>query len=237
VERKKFPTGFDHSLWLFFKASFGGGLLLSQKHRHPRLCGIQKADSVTWNTHELMGTTLHCSTFHTKHEGLLSECDELPAGSLLKEENFYVTSQKSIHCGNHNNAFKLWLQWRSRGDLGFENRVDRLMELTAYHVKRLKERNDRFHLLTEPELVNVCFWYVPKRLRDAPHDDDKAKQLSELCPCIKALMMKAGSVMVNVVNDDDKSMNFFRSIISNEGTTEHDIDFLLDEIDRLGEDL
>jgi glutamate decarboxylase len=187
-----------------------------------------------------MGTTLQCATFHTRHEGLLAECNKIPADYLFMEDKFYDTQydtgKKAIQCGRRNDVFKLWLQWRSRGDLGFESRMDRLMELSAYHVKQLKERSDRFHLLMEPEFVNICFWYIPKRLRGVLHDSCKMEEMGELCPRIKSRMMKAGSVMVGYTRDG-KLPNFFRSIISQEGTTEKDIDFLLDEIDRLGQDL
>ena len=43
--------------------------------------------------------------------------------------------------------------------------MDRLMSLTRYQIIRMKEM-DEFHLLSDnPQCVNVCFWYVPKRLR------------------------------------------------------------------------
>ena len=43
--------------------------------------------------------------------------------------------------------------------------MDPLMSLTRYQIIRMKEM-DEFHLLSDdPQCVNVCFWYVPKRLR------------------------------------------------------------------------
>jgi len=49
---------------------------------------------------------------------------------------------------------------------GFEKQIDRLMELTAYQVAKMKECPEKFYLLLEePECTNVCFWYVPERLR------------------------------------------------------------------------
>ena len=49
--------------------------------------------------------------------------------------------------------------------------MDRLMGLARYQVTRMKDLSDKFHLLNEePECVNVCFWYIPKRLRDRPID-------------------------------------------------------------------
>ena len=49
-------------------------------------------------------------------------------------------------------------------------------------------------------------------------------------------MMKAGSMMISYQPLGDLP-NFFRSIISNQAQTEKDIDFMLDELDRLGHDL
>lgn len=49
-------------------------------------------------------------------------------------------------------------------------------------------------------------------------------------------MMLAGTLMVSYQPLGDLP-NFFRSIISNPATREEDIDFMLDEMDRLGHDL
>lgn len=53
-----------------------------------------------------------------------------------------------------------------KGMLGFEKQINRLMDLTAYQVMKMKEMGDKFYLLNEePECTNVIFWYVPNRLR------------------------------------------------------------------------
>ena len=39
--------------------------------------------------------------------------------------------------------------------------VTRLMELTQYQLRRMRELGPRFHLLHpggDPEMVNICFW-------------------------------------------------------------------------------
>lgn len=48
--------------------------------------------------------------------------------------------------------------------------------------------------------------------------------------------MKAGSMMVGYQPDGDL-VNFFRMIISNLDIVKSDMDFVVDEIDRLGKDL
>ena len=92
-------------------------------------------------------------------------CNEMSAEYLFMTDKLYDikydTGDKVIQCGRHNDIFKLWLQWRSKGDSGFEALMDRLMDLTHYEVKRIKEQSDKFYLIMEPECVNVSFWYIP----------------------------------------------------------------------------
>ena len=49
-------------------------------------------------------------------------------------------------------------------------------------------------------------------------------------------MMSTGTLMVGY-QPQGKLPNFFRCIISNQAVTEMDIDFLVEEMDRLGQDL
>lgn len=49
-------------------------------------------------------------------------------------------------------------------------------------------------------------------------------------------MMQSGTLMVGY-QPDDRRPNFFRSIISAAAVTEKDVEFMLNEIDRLGQDL
>ncbi|KAK9872513.1 hypothetical protein WA026_017978 [Henosepilachna vigintioctopunctata] len=122
------------------------------------------------------------------------------------------------------------------GDDGFEKHMDRLMELTEYMVKRIREQPDKFYLILEPELVNVCFWYIPTRLRKIAHSPAREQELGKMCPVLKARMMQSGTLMVGY-QPDDRRPNYFRNIISSAAVTEQDVDFLLSEMDRLGHDL
>lgn len=60
--------------------------------------------------------------------------------------------------------------------------------------------------------------------------------LQQVAPKIKALMMESGTTMVGYQPQGDK-VNFFRMVISNPAATRSDIDFLIEEIERLGNDL
>ena len=122
-----------------------------------------------------------------------------------------------IQCGRHNDIFKFWLAWRGKGTAGFELQMDRIMELASYQVRRMQELSDRFLLIQQtPEMVNVCFWYIPERLRETPHDEQRISELGKVTAELKTRMMYSGNLMVSYQPLDDKP-NFFRSIISNQG--------------------
>ena len=60
--------------------------------------------------------------------------------------------------------------------------------------------------------------------------------LFQVAPKIKARMMERGTTMVGYQPDKQRP-NFFRMIVSNNASTKEDMDFLVEEIDRLGRDL
>nr|XP_023837588.1 glutamate decarboxylase 1-like [Salvelinus alpinus] len=88
----------------------------------------------------------------------------------------------------------------------------------------------------QPQHTNVCFWYLPPGIRDMPDGQERRDRLHKVAPKIKALMMESGTTMVGYQPQGDK-VNFFRMVISNPAATRSDIDFLTDEIERLGHDL
>ncbi|KAM6456852.1 glutamate decarboxylase 1-like isoform 2-T2 [Liasis olivaceus] len=222
------------------QAAWGGGLLLSRKHSH-KLNGIERANSVTWNPHKLMGVPLQCSAFLVREKGLLHACNQLCADYLFQPDKaydtIYDTGDKTIQCGRHVDVFKLWLMWRAKGTGGFEILINKFLELAEYLYKELKTRNN-YELVfdAEPELSNVCFWYIPPSLRHIPKGPDREKRLHQIAPKIKARMIEEGTTMVSHQPLGD-NVNFFRMVFSNPATKKSDVDFILEEIERLGKDL
>ncbi|XP_040278170.1 cysteine sulfinic acid decarboxylase [Bufo bufo] len=228
-----------HSLWLHVDAAWGGSALLSSRHRH-LLKGIERADSVTWNPHKLLGVGLQCSAFLLRDTTqLLERCHAANATYLFQTDKFYNlqydTGDKSIQCGRRVDCLKLWLMWKALGSNGLERRVDRVLDHTRYLVEEMKKR-EGFRLIMEPEFVNLCFWYVPSSLRNKENSPDFWTRLGKVAPVIKERMMKKGSMMVGY-QPHGNIVNFFRQIVVNPEVTKEDLDFSLDEIERLAEDL
>uniref|UniRef100_A0A6Q2X5G1 Glutamate decarboxylase 1a n=1 Tax=Esox lucius TaxID=8010 RepID=A0A6Q2X5G1_ESOLU len=197
--------------------------------------------SVTWNPHKMMGAPLQCSAILVKKKGLLQECNQLCAEYLFQTDKHYDTSydtgDKTIQCGRHVDVFKLWLMWKAKGLEGFGSQVNKCLENAEYLFNKIKQRPD-FELVfnSKPEHSNVCFWYIPPSLRNMPPGPERNRRLHEVAPKIKAQMMENGMTMIGYQPLGDK-VNFFRCVISNPATQTEDVDFLLEEIARIGQDI
>uniref|UniRef100_A0A665VMJ8 Glutamate decarboxylase 1 n=3 Tax=Echeneis naucrates TaxID=173247 RepID=A0A665VMJ8_ECHNA len=229
-----------YNMWLHVDGAWGGGLLMSRKHRH-KLNGVERANSVTWNPHKMMGVPLQCSAILVRERGLLQGCNSMCAGYLFQPDKqydvTYDTGDKAIQCGRHVDIFKFWLMWKAKGTIGFEQHIDKCLDLSAHLYNKIKNR-EGFEMVVneEPQHTNVCFWYIPPSLRGLPDGEERRDRLHKVAPKIKALMMESGTTMVGYQPQGDK-VNFFRMVISNPAATRSDIDFLIEEIERLGHDL
>ena len=69
-----------------------------------------------------------------------------------------------------------------------------------------------------------------------PQGPERQAQQKRIAPEIKKLMTEHGTMMI-AYQPLKEQINFFRMINSNPGQTHEDMDFILDEIERLGKDL
>ncbi|NXW26103.1 CSAD decarboxylase, partial [Circaetus pectoralis] len=172
-------------------------------------------------------------------QGLLQRCHGAGATYLFQPDKFYDvtydTGDKTLQCGRRVDCLKLWLLWKAAGTEGLARRVERAFAFTRYLAEEVKRR-DGFQLVLEPEFINLCFWFVPPSLRGREGSPDYWPRLGKVAPAIKERMMRKGSMMVGY-QPHGARVNFFRQIVTNPAVTKDDLDFFLDEIERLGQDL
>ena len=79
--------------------------------------------------------------------------------------------------------------------------MDRMMQLTRYQVEKMKQEKDRFYLLDDdPQCVNVCFWYIPERLRKSEHTKQKEIELGVVrIPSLWMSFQRKSSVVYHVM--------------------------------------
>ncbi|KAI4806779.1 hypothetical protein KUCAC02_017578 [Chaenocephalus aceratus] len=229
-----------YSVWMHVDGAWGGSLLMSRRHRW-KLDGVERANSVTWNPHKMMSVPLQCSALLVREEGLMQSCNNMHAVYLFQQDKHYDlsydTGDKALQCGRHVDIFKLWLMWRAKGTIGFEAQIDKCLELSDYLYNKIKDREGYEMVFNgTPQHTNVCFWYLPPGIRYMEDKEERKKHLHKVAPVIKARMMEYGTTMVSYQPQGDK-VNFFRMVISNPAATLEDIDFLIEEIERLGQDL
>jgi len=227
-----------HNIWFHADGALGASVLISKKHRY--LCkGIERADSVTWNPHKLIGIPQQCATFLTKHTDVLLGAHSANAKYLFQQDKSYDpsldTGDKSLQCGRKVDALKYWMAWQAAGDNGIEEKIDRAMENARYLAERVKN-TEGFRLLMEPSSVNVGFWFIPESLRNQEETEEWWAKLYKVAPVIKKRMMDDGSMMVGY-QPCGKFGNFIRMVVINPELTRADMDYIVDTIARLGHDL
>ncbi|KAJ8664563.1 hypothetical protein QAD02_006225 [Eretmocerus hayati] len=226
-----------HKMWLHVDAAWGGGTLLSQKHRK-LLDGVELADSVTWNPHKLLAAPQQCSTLLIRHEDLLQSAHGSAATYLFQRDKFYDTrhdcGDKHVQCGRRADVLKFWMMWKAKGAQGLENHIDRLFRLAKYFVEAIRNRPG-WRLLLEPECTNVCFRYIPPSKRHL-EEDELSNVMHKLIPVVKSRMVKKGSMLMTYQPLRNEP-NFFRLVLQNSGLTETDMRFFIEEIERLSDDL
>jgi len=219
-----------HGLWFHVDAACGGSVLLSAKHRG-LMRGVERADSVAWNPHKMMGIPLTCSALLVRERGRLAATNAMGADYLFHQgsDARYDLGDLTLQCGRRVDALKLWLSWRAQGDEGHARRVERLFTL-AGTMRDLVEAREGFELLREPEGCNTCFHYLPVGLRGMEPGPARSRAVGEATVAIRERMRAAGRVLVNYATLD--GVPAFRHVANNHRTTPEDLGFLLDEIER-----
>ncbi|XP_050355163.1 glutamate decarboxylase 1 isoform X2 [Nymphalis io] len=201
-----------YGIWMHVDACWGGTLILSNKLRN-KLKGIERANSISWNPHKMMGVPLQCSAFLLRERGLLHEANAAAAQYLFQQDKFYDvrydTGDKSVQCGRKIDAFKLWMIWKARSDTGLSHLADRVMEIAEFCLGAVA-RKDGFRLVTASlQCPNVCFWYIPTFMRNGDEDDEWWDKMHKITPKIKELLTINSRLMV-AYSPLRHHKNFFR---------------------------
>ncbi|XP_013139758.1 PREDICTED: cysteine sulfinic acid decarboxylase [Papilio polytes] len=201
-----------HGIWMHVDACWGGSLILSRKYKH-RLKGIERANSISWNPHKMVGAPLQCSVFLIRERGLLHSANCASAQYLFQQDKFYDitydTGDKGVQCGRKIDAFKLWTLWKARGDEGLNLLADRTMEVAEFCIETVASKPG-FRLVSAPlQCPNVCFWYIPNFMRGKTEDDGWWELMHVITKKIKELLTISSRLMVAYM-PLRQHKNFFR---------------------------
>lgn len=237
----------------------GGSALFSYKYRD-LVKGIERTNSFAWNPHKSLGAPLQCALFITREKELLPQCNSLAVHYLFQQDKFYDvsydTGNKSVQCGRKIDAFKFWLMLKARGYGGFGRLLDHALDMSKLFLKKLQQRKGFRLVLNEYQYTNICFWYIPKKLRNCEENEQWKLKLYEVMMCketivlynnnkllqiapkVKELMIRKGSLMLGYSPLQHRNIgNFFRMVFTCFPVIdEPELEFILNEIERLGEE-
>jgi len=229
-----------HGVWFHVDAAWGGGVLVSNKHKH-LMKGVEKADSCLWNPHKMLGLPQQCSCINFRRPDMLAPAMSMGAKYLFHDHDvddslpqMYDTGDKTLQCGRRVDVLKLWLAWRVYGDQGYERRINLAFDNAKYFADLIRSRPGRFALRSEPQSVNVCFWYIPPSIRDLEPGQERDQRLHQSTKKIRDVLLREGNVLVNIFSEFPA---FWRMVVNNSNVEHRDLEFVLGEIERIGEDL
>ena len=189
-------------LWLHVDGAWGGSTLLSKKHRN-LLKGVELADSMTWDTHKMLGTGLISSFFLTQHNHALRASNDTGNADYIFHESDtsdWDSGPSSLQCGRRIDAFKVWLMWKALGDSGLEDLVDTLFT-KAQAAREMITKHSELELIYEGKMLNICFRFKTAQDPDA------------LVIKVRKKLLEEGNHFVNY--STRRGVTFFRMIVAN----------------------
>ncbi|CAI8174624.1 MAG: L-2,4-diaminobutyrate decarboxylase [Methanobacteriota archaeon] len=166
----------EHGIWHHVDAAWGGPVIFSSRYRN-MLDGIERADSVTFDAHKMLGASMVCSMFLIRDEQILeNSMAHTKKGDYLFDDP--VSSQSlgriSPQCGRRADALKLWLTWLDIGSEGFGLRVDHCMDVAEY-IANLAQSLDEVELISH-QFTNVCIRFTPKEDETPEEGDSRVRK-------------------------------------------------------------
>lgn len=180
-----------HDLWMHVDASWGGGAVFSEKHRH-KLAGIERARSITTNPHKMLGVPVTCSFLLASDMRVFWRANRFEAGYLFHatpnddetEEVSWDLADATLQCGRKGDSLKLALSWIYNGREGLGRYVEKGFDSAEYLAHLVQEHPDLVLVSTfPPPCLQVCFYHLPDKSGDVEKFavEDVTRHTNEIC--------------------------------------------------------
>jgi glutamate/tyrosine decarboxylase-like PLP-dependent enzyme len=215
----------EENIWLHVDAAWGGTCLFSAKYRL-LMDGVELADSVCWDAHKMMGVPLICSAFLVKRPEILRRiCSHSESAHYIFHNEYEDVDlgRTSLQCGRRNDALKLFLAWREKGDAGWARQVEEYVDLAGF-LEQLVVDNSNLELMSSRQWSNVCLRYTALEI---DHDIVNIE--------LRDRMMRNGNFMISRSQIGNNII--LRPVVSNPNVTKESLILLVNEIVSVGNDI
>jgi len=206
----------EFDCWFHIDGAWGGALAFSESERH-FLKGSSHADSLSWDGHKMLGVPLMCGVLFVRDTGTFDNVCNLGNTSYI----FHDGAERqdlgpySLQCGRRVDMFKMWLEYVFYGEKGFEQRIDKFMQLASVAEERVATE-PTLELQSHRWINNICFRSIPKKGIDIDVFNKR----------IREQLYHSGDSLVNIAYlGKDLTV---RLIITNKDVTEADIQQFFD---------
>lgn len=219
----------DEGIWLHVDGCIGALFSIAPKNRH-LVAGIERADSLALDLHKglhapfdvgctlLRDRRLHRTTFAETAEYLQVTTRGLAAAEFLHD--YGVETTRSFR------ALKIWMMLRHHGAETFGRILDRTIA-QARHLTDLITAEPELELMAATATTIVCFRHAPS------HMDEVGLRAHNT-----EIMLRVQESGVAVITDTTlRGRHCLRVAICNHRTRNEDLDLLVREIVRIGNEL
>ncbi len=213
-----------HNMWLHADGAYGSGVILSEKYRDA-VKDFCLCDSITVDFHKMFLLNISSSAVLVK-DGKNFEALTIHADYLNREEDeedgYTNLVDKSLQTTRRFDALKVWMSFLARGKDGWNQIITKVMDNARYFYS-VVSANNKFHVVTEPEISSVVFRLVDES-RTPEENDETNKKVR------RTLLHKYGIVVGQTVSDHRVCLKF---TLLNPDVTHQKLDQLVKTIESL----
>jgi len=215
----------EAGLWLHVDGAYGAAGILDP-NCEALFAGIDRADSVALDPHKWLSVPVECGCVLVRDGSLLRDAFSLVPPYVRTEPgkgigNLPWFAEYGFQQTRGFRALKLWVTLAHAGTLGLKEQIGRQIALARYLEQKI-EAAPEFELRSRGKLSIVCFRYLPPELAG------NEEALDALNKRVMERMQADGTAFVT--NTTLAGRFVLRACILHYGTTEHDIDRMLQAV-------
>ena len=212
-----------YNLWFHIDGAYGASSLISPIYRNFSK-GVEKSDSLTWDTHKWLMQTYSCSTLLVKNKQTLVDAFvEHPEYLEDISSTDHVDGwDKGPEMSRPHRAIKLWFTIQATRTHLLEEMIDYSF-YNAKMVQRELEKRENWEIISKPSCGTINFRYAPKGLT--------LEQINELNLNITKELNEGGYAYI--VTTTLKGMKTIRMCMINANSTDVDIMNTIDMLEKI----